>query len=86
MDIAYENIGNNLAGEHLEGTDGSAQQVFHCSALALACHRQSSDDDEGHGQDDSHQAGNNVEFAVHFRIEGTVDAELDGGLGMVEVG
>ncbi len=70
-------IGRDLAEHDLDGGDRHRQQAFHGAALDLACHRQRSKDQHGHGEDGADQSGHDVELGHAGRIVARVGADFE---------
>ncbi len=77
LDVADEDVGNDLADQHLERPRGHGEQVLHRAALALAGDRQGGDHDHGHREDDAEQAGDDVVLRDRFGVVEGVDAQVN---------
>jgi len=76
LHVADQDVGDDLAEQHLQRPGRHGEQVFHGAPLPFAGNGQAGDHDHGHGQHHPHQAGDDVVLGDPFRIVAGVDAEL----------
>ena len=77
MDVTDKNVRHDLARHHLEWQRGCGQQAFHGAALVLTGDRQGGDHDHRHGEDDTHQARNDVVLRDPVGIVLEVNSQFD---------
>ena len=81
LDVADEDVGDDLADQHLARARRHGEQIFHRAALALARDGEAGDHDHRHGEDHAHQAGDDVVLRDDFRVVERVDAQIDRAVG-----
>ena len=86
LNVADENVGRDFPDQNLEGPRWHGEQVFHRAAFPLARDGEAGDHDHGHGEDDAHEARDDVVLRVDLRIIKRVDLHIEGSGGVFEIG
>ena len=76
LDVAHEDIGNDLADEHLEGMGRHGEQVFHGPAFVLTGDRKGRNQGHGHGEDDPQEPRHDVVFREGLGVIKRVDPQF----------
>ena len=80
LDVADEDVGDDLADHDLDRTRGHGEEILHGAALAFAGDRKPGDKDHGHRENHAHQARHDVVLRNGFRVIKRVNAQIDGSV------
>src|SRR5690606_5417118 len=78
LDIADDDIGQDLPHHHLKRAYWHGEQVLHRAALRLAGHGERCENDHGEGEDDADKSRYDVEFGPSFRIVASMNDNIEG--------
>src|SRR5207248_7383303 len=83
LDVTDHDIGDDFADEHLARSRRHGEKIFHRAAFAFAGDGQPGDHDHRHGENHTHQTGNDIvlgdDFGVVERVNAQVDRVVAGG-------
>jgi len=86
LDVAHQDVGNDLPQQHLERTGRHGEQVLHGAPFPLSRDGQPGDHHHGHGEDYPQEAGDDIVLGDGFRVVAGVNPQVHRAVAWGQVG